>query len=109
VNDPVAEYPSPDGASKLVVFQRDCGATTDFSTQASLLGPRVRLSNSDGGNVFIADTNHGVAPSGPGGGPELHVVWESPKRLLLRHHGKARVFKAIPRIGEIDVRFETLP
>jgi hypothetical protein len=32
----VAEKISPDGRRKVVVFQRDCGATTGFSTQVSL-------------------------------------------------------------------------
>ena len=35
-NDLVKEVPSPNGKMKAVVFQRDCGATTGFSTQISL-------------------------------------------------------------------------
>ena len=107
-NDPVAEFVSPDAGAKLVVFQRDCGATTDFSTQASLLKPDVQPPPSSG-NVFIADTDHGIAPSGPGGGPELRVRWESPKRILLQHHVKARVFKAEQHLNGIEIRYETFP
>lgn len=36
-SDLVAEYVSPDGGAKLVVFKRDCGATTSFGTRASLV------------------------------------------------------------------------
>jgi hypothetical protein len=36
-NDMLATIPSPSGGRKLVIFQRACGATTGFSTQASLL------------------------------------------------------------------------
>jgi hypothetical protein len=36
-NDPISETPSPNGQMKVVVFQRDCGATTGFSTQVSVL------------------------------------------------------------------------
>jgi hypothetical protein len=107
-NDLVAEHLSPDGKSKLVIFQRDCGATTGFSTQASLVAPEAKLPGSSG-NLFIVDTDHGIAPSGPGGGPELRVRWEGPKRLLLQHHVKARVFKAERGFNGIEVRYEALP
>jgi len=34
-NDVLTDLPSPDGKYKVVVFQRDCGATTGFSTQTT--------------------------------------------------------------------------
>ena len=108
VNEPLAEYMSPGARAKLIVFQRDCGATTGFSTQASLLKPDDRLP-SRGGNLFVADTDHGLAPSGPGGGPELRVRWEGPQRLLLQHHAKARVFKADRQHDGIEVLYEKFP
>jgi len=107
-NHLVAEYVSRDGRAKLVVFQRDCGATTDFSTQASLVTPDGKLPGS-GGNLFIADTDHGTAPEGPGGGPELRVRWDGPKTLLLQHHAKARVFKAERLLNGVEVGYEPLP
>jgi hypothetical protein len=107
-NDTIVEFLSPDASAKLVVFQRDCGATTAFSTQASLLKPGVHLSDRSG-NVFVADTHHGLAPSGPKGGPELRVLWESPKHLLLQHHAKARVFRAEQNLNGVEIRYETFP
>ena len=103
-NDVLKELVSPDGKKKVVVFQRNCGATTGFSTQASVLSVSGSLPN-EGGNVFSADANHGRSPSGPGGGPELEASWVGPKLLLLEHHGEARVFKAEPIIGDTHVRF----
>jgi len=47
----------------------------------------------EGGNVFIADTNHDAAPAGPGGGPALSVVWKSGDSVQLSFHPKARVRK----------------
>jgi hypothetical protein len=44
---------------------RSCGATTGFSTQASLLKSDQALPTM-AGNLYIADNNHGVAPAGPG-------------------------------------------
>jgi hypothetical protein len=105
-NDTLAQVVSPDSTQTLVVFQRDCGATTGFSTQASLLTANAALPNRKG-NVFIADTNHGIAPSGKGGGPELRVQWQGPNSLLLQHHEKARVFRAERHLGSVEVRYET--
>lgn len=104
-NQPLAEVPSPGGARKVVVFQRDCGATTGFSTQASVLPADGELPD-DGGNVFVANTDHGAAPSGPGGGPAVDAAWLAENRLLIRHHPRARVFRAERRIGAVEVRYE---
>jgi hypothetical protein len=95
---------SPDGQRKAVVFERNCGATTDFSTQVSILPRRARLRNV-AGNTFIADTDHGAAPEGPGSGPEVRVVWESGTRLLIKHHPRARVFRSKRRVASVAVRY----
>jgi hypothetical protein len=105
-NEILSEFVSPDSSKKIVVFQRDCGATTPFSTQASLFAITEKLPD-EGGNVFSADTNHGAAPSGPGGGPELRVRWETRDRLILEHHKAARIFKAARHIGQVEVHYET--
>lgn len=93
-NEILAEYPSPDEKHRVVVFQRDCGATTGFSTQASILGMEETFENEEG-NVFIADTDRGAAPSGPGGGPVLFVSWQNANSVLLSFHPKAGVFKKV--------------
>jgi len=104
-NDVLAEHASPDGRWKAVVFQRDCGATTDFSTQVSVIRASRGIRNSPG-NVFVTDTDHGIAPSGPGGGPEVRVRWESPDLLVIAHHEAARVFRSEEAVGSIRVEYE---
>lgn len=51
----VAETASPnkDKKQKAILFTRDCGATTSFSTQISLLEDGEPLANEEG-NIFIA-------------------------------------------------------
>jgi hypothetical protein len=88
-NEVMAEYPSPGNQHRVVVFQRDCGATTGFSTQASLLDADEALGN-EGGNLFVSDTKHGAAPA-------VSVVWMGERALVLRHHAAARVFRACRR------------
>jgi hypothetical protein len=36
-NEVFSDVPSPSGKEHAIVFQRDCGATTDFSFQVSIL------------------------------------------------------------------------
>jgi hypothetical protein len=106
-NKVLAEVSSPNGAVKAVVFQRDCGATTGFSTQVSVVAAGSALGNS-AGNVFVADSDHGSAPSGPGGGPEVKVQWRATDQLVVSHHPAARVFKAEPQARSIKVHYEPL-
>jgi hypothetical protein len=82
---------SPDATLEAVIFQRDCGATTGFSTQISIINKGSRLTD-DGGNLFVADTDHGKAPAASWGGPEVEVVWESTRTVRVLTHRDARVF-----------------
>ena len=103
-NEVLTEVLAPDGEHKVIVFQRDCGATTGFSTQLSLFRANEQLDN-DSGNIFIADTNHGEAPSGPGGGPAVSVSWLNSDAVEVLHHPKARVFLASPKASGVSVSY----
>jgi len=90
------------------MFERDCGATTNFSTQVSLLPSEGVLQNV-AGNVFIADTNHGLAPFGRGGGPTLILSWENAQSILLAYDSRAQVHRAAEQIGDIHIRYAPEP
>ncbi len=92
-NSIIEEIPSPDKKYKIVIFTRDCGATTDYSTQVSLLSENDKLQNKVG-NILIADTDHGKAPAGPGGGPLINASWENNDKIVLQYNKQARIFKA---------------
>lgn len=102
-NSIIQDLPSPDGHRHAVVFERDCGATTPFSTQVSIV-PSVRDARGSG-NVFTADTDHGKAPSGPGGGPAVGVRWIDRRTLEIRYHPAARTFGREVRHDDIDIRY----
>lgn len=48
------EYLSPGKSHKAVIFQRDCGATTGFSTHVSIIDAKQELRNTKG-NIYIID------------------------------------------------------
>jgi hypothetical protein len=105
-NDQLADRPSPNGRYHAVVFQRDCGATTGFSTQVSVLAAGDSLRN-EGGNAFVADDDHGAAPAGSGGGPAVSVRWLTPDTLEVRFHPRSRVFTREARVGAVAIHYVT--
>ncbi len=103
-NTEIAEYTSPDGTKKLVVFERDCGATTGFNTHASLLNDDAELGD-EGGNLFAAGSNREAAASGPSGGPDLKAFWRDARHLVLSHHPKVHVFRSEREADGVHVQY----
>lgn len=69
-----SESISPNGRYKAVIFQRDCGATTGFSTQISIVKTSEVLKNRPG-NIFIVD-----------GHPDRYapnIFWSSDSELVI--------------------------
>ncbi len=103
-NADIKEYPSPDGATKVVVFTRDCGATTDVSTQASVVPVSASVSNASG-NAFVADTRHGRASGAAS--PELGVRWVDARTVELSYQTGPQVFTAETSVGGIKIVYRT--
>ena len=53
-NDVYQSVLSPNKKQKVIVFERDCGATTGFTTQISIIPENEQLAN-ESGNIFTAD------------------------------------------------------
>ena len=110
-NEVISRVASPGGAYQAIIFERDCGATTGFSTQVSVLPadaffreqPSVWCATEQG-NVLVIDGDHGAAPAGPGGGPEVAAAWEDEHHLVLTYHPRARVFLANLGVGAVVVQ-----
>jgi hypothetical protein len=79
-NEIIKELVSPDGINKVVIFSRNCGATTGYSCQASIL-PAGDLLPGDRGNAFIFDT------------PGAEVSWLDSKTLSVLVRDSARASK----------------
>jgi hypothetical protein len=110
-NEVISRVASPGGAYQAIIFERDCGATTGFSTQVSVLpGDAVFREQAsfwcptEQGNVLVIDGDHGAAPAGPGGGPEVAARWEDEHRLVLSYHPRARVFRANLGVGAVVIQ-----
>jgi len=97
------DRPSPDGELHAVIFDRSCGATTDFATHVSILPRNQTIAR--GGNVFVVDSDHGQAPRIPGRGPYLDVSWRDPKVLGIAYDPRVRVFKSATWYDGVTVEY----
>ena len=88
----------PNSNKKIVVFSRDCGATTSKSTQISILNLSSELKNGSG-NIFIADSNHSQK--------ELKVIINivGSKKIKIIYSKNARVFKKEPKYQDIKIEY----
>jgi len=105
-NSVVSHADAPDGRYSAVLFQRDCGATTGFSSQISILARGT--SPIGGGNAFRADDDHGAARDGEWGGPWVDMKWQSSNRLLVRYAAKSRLFQQSDRVSGVDIIYQVV-
>ena len=78
---------SPRGDHQARLFMRECGATTDFTTQVSIDPWFWQVI----GNAFVADAYSG-GKRGAWGGPWADLEWIGPDHLMVTYDKKARVF-----------------
>jgi hypothetical protein len=95
---------SPNGTQAAIVFERNCGATTGFSAQVSVV-PASNRKLDGGGNALVADTDRGAAPSASYGGPEIRLKWLSESSLSIEHHSKVRLFKSESKVGSVVITY----
>jgi hypothetical protein len=105
-NTIISRMSSPDGQYDAAMFQRDCGATTGFSTQVSILNAGEPLSGT--GNVFRADNNHGAERSGGWGGPWAEIKWLSPSHLLIRYSAKSQLFERENDVSGVKITYQAV-
>jgi hypothetical protein len=103
-NSEVARANAPDGLHSAIMFQRDCGATTSFSTQISVVERGKDASG--GGNTFRADDDHGVAADGSWGGPWAEMKWLAPNHLLIRYAAKSRPFAQEDEVSGVKISYQ---
>lgn len=92
-NDVMQTVASSSGSPNAVVFQRDCGATTGFSTQVSVV-PAIRSLPNEGGNALI------IAGRMP-----LHVQWQSASTLQISGLGQAKIYKQETHVMGVTIRY----
>lgn len=93
-NDQVTEEVSSDRQLKVVVFRRDCGATTGYSTQISVLRADPTLPNSSGNVLIVA------------GEQAVTARWSDRRQVDISALGVAKVFKRETEAGNVKISYE---
>jgi len=102
-NEVISETYSPNKKLKAVVFRRDCGATTGYSTHVSILNAWDKLSNDEAGNVFGQED---VIPT--------TITWQSNEALTVTRavpsisFTREKVRFVLPFFQRVKVTYETL-
>ena len=101
-NEVMKTLSSPGGEHKAILFMRECGATTDFTTQVSV-DPGLFETF---GNVFVADGYNG-GTRGPWGGPWADLEWVGPNQRLITYDQQARIFDRNGRVNGVSVAYRS--
>ena len=84
---------SPSASHKAIAFSRNCGATTGFNTQVTVLRANDQLPN-EAGNAFVAN---GTVP--------IVLHWNSDTTLQVSGVGDAPSIKQLPVIAGVAVTY----
>jgi hypothetical protein len=95
---------SPDKKNKIVIFLRDCGATTDFSTQVSILKVDKKLEN-ESGNIFSADSERGKAKTDENNIVAIKSKWINNNKVIITYDKNVRIFKSENSLDEIVIEY----
>ena len=90
-NEIVQTSLSPSGNLTAVVFSRNCGTTTSFNTQVSVL-TSAQLPTKDSGNLLVVDDQI-----------DLQLSWVSESQLSIRGVGSSQVFKQEAHAAGVSV------
>ena len=88
-NTLLSDSVSPNGRLKVVVFRRDCGATTGFSTHVSVLNSWEHLTRDMGANVY-SEKEHNLKA--------VAANWENDYTLKITHEKDAEVYTTIDHL-----------
>ena len=104
-NTVVDQNIAPGGEYRAVVFQRDCGATTGFSTQISISERNEK--SPYGGVIFIAD-DEGISDNNKFRGPKAETEWISDDLLLVRFDASSRIFRQETHLSGLQIRYKKI-
>lgn len=95
-NDIIKTRISPDGKYKAIAYIRDCGATTDFSPQVSLILKKYKLKENNLGNIFVGDHSKFI-----------DIYWKSKNTLVIVHNCEIEyIFKSEKSKFGINIEYE---
>lgn len=100
---------SPDGRFVAVVFYRDCGAVTPFTTEISVIRSGANaVSRGERGNILsMMDPGNSKESLERNGSIEVRLAWKSGQLLSISTPRKAFVGKRLDHVYNIQIEYST--
>jgi hypothetical protein len=99
---------SPDGKYRAVLYEYDCGATTDFGTNLAILPASAKFDPfavSDSQRVLVANSNHQAVGVDMTGILPVTVAWKGTQDLQVTIPRRAKVFNQKTRSGPVTIEY----
>jgi hypothetical protein len=106
-NQIIEEIPSPNKELKALIFTRDCGATSGYSTQLSIIENSDQLED-ETGNTFILSDKVEDGLSFDNGGAKIEVIWTGDNSVTVYFDKRTEFTKQKEEIGDIKITYEQL-
>jgi len=97
---------SPDKNFQAVTFIRDCGATTGFSTQLSIIKASATFDKSDEkGNTLIMSDKIGDGLMDENGGAKIMANWTEDNKLVILYDSRTETAKRETEYKDIKIEY----
>jgi hypothetical protein len=97
---------SPDKKYQAVTFTRDCGATTAFSTQVSILKTTDTFDKADEkGNTLIMSDKIGGGLMDENGGAKIRTNWTDTYKLEILYDNRTETSKRETKYKDIKIEY----
>ena len=98
---------SPDGTKRAVLFVRDCGATTGWSTQVAIVSPG-NVPTGIGNAFTTSDKTGGVALGDwySAWGSWADIEWTGPASLTVRYAVGSNIIKAKKQVKGVSITYQ---
>jgi hypothetical protein len=97
---------SPDKNFRAVTFIRDCGATTGFSTQLSIIKATDTFDKSDEkGNTLIMSDKIGDGLMDENGGAKIMANWTEDNKLVILYDSRTETAKRETEYKDIKIEY----
>jgi hypothetical protein len=106
-NQIIEEIPSPNKEFKAVIFTRDCGATTGYSTQLSIIKISANLEN-EGGNVLTMSDKTGDGLTSENGGVKVEATWSTDTTITIYLDNRTDFITHVDEINGIKVSYKEI-
>jgi len=100
---------SPDKKYQAVTFIRDCGATTGFSTQLSILKATDTFDKADEkGNILIMSDKIGDGLMDENGGAKIKTNWTEDNKLEILYDSRTETSKRETEYKDIKIDYRQI-